>query len=127
MRTLTVCAGLTLAVLALVASSAASAAPLGSGDVVAADAIPVQRVSPRSITLYPEELADLRGAYFLSNGAVLNVQGQGQKLVASIDGKRQIEVQALSRSLLAARDGSLRIDYQGAPQDGRVRVAYTPQ
>ncbi len=123
MRSLTIAS---IAATVLFASSA-YAAPAGSGEVVAASAIPVEVISPNKFKLEDSEFGDLKGRYHLSNGASMRLSSFNHKFFAELDQYGKVEITPINQNLFVSRDRDLRIDFETESVNGKVRVAYTPK
>ncbi len=60
-------------------------------------------------------LVALPGSYQLSDGRVLLVARVGQRLVAGVDGARQLPLEAVAPNVLRSPDGSMTLEFDTAP------------
>jgi hypothetical protein len=106
----------TAATLSFVATAAPSVQPAGHGQL---DAAPLH--ASRQFRLTPDEAQHMRGAYQLSDGRVLVVNSQRNRLYAELDGKTE-ELVPVADHAFVARDSRTRVAFNAVPYADEVVV-----
>lgn len=126
MRTSSVLLSLsTLVVLAAGGGACAQALPAAPGEPAVLPEIQVLASMPR----YPiklKEASAVRGIYEMSNGWTMEVRPDWRRVFVEINGRRPVEVIALSPDKFVSRDGSMAMEFNLGTGGNEMVLRYVP-
>lgn len=97
---------LTLFACGLLAAGAAAQEQAAPERVV----VPAARAAAPPYFVWPDDLADYKGEYFLSNGKRLYISRLGRRLYAQIGHQREHEIRPVAEHQFDALDGSMSLN-----------------
>jgi hypothetical protein len=72
--------------------------------------VPASRPAATPYFIWPDDLADYKGEYFLSNGKRMYISRLGRRLYAQIGQQREHEIRPVAEHQFEATDGSMSLN-----------------